>query len=205
VGARVQVRQRAAGQVARDTLAGEGGERELGAEARDDAVDHRGADREADEPPAPRVLRPDAAAGGLHARLLEQRAVGGEQALVRVLGGGERAVVLGDPELGVLGVEDLVDRDAVGAQDRAALQLTRADLRRGTEQLVAVEVDGAAAQLDVAGLGEPGADERPDGEELLEDQRPAVGELAVERVELAALGGGPGELGGEAHRVTARG
>jgi hypothetical protein len=55
------------------------------------------------------------------------------------------------------------------------------------------------------GLGEGGADERPDGEQLLEDQRPVVGELALEGVELAALGGGPGELGGEAHRVTARG
>jgi hypothetical protein len=113
--------------------------------------------------------------------------------------------VVGDPELGVFGVEDLVDRDAVGAQDRAALEGAGADLVLGAEQLSAVEVDGAAAQLDVAGLAEAGADERPDGEQLLEDQRPVVGQLAVEGVELAALGGGPGELGGEAHRVTARG
>jgi hypothetical protein len=45
-------------------------------------------------------------------RLLQQGAVGGELALVRLRRGGERAVVLGDPELAVLGVQDLVDRDA---------------------------------------------------------------------------------------------
>ena len=74
------------------------------------------------------------------------------------------------------------------------------------EQLVAVEVDGAAAQLDVPGLGEAGADQRPHREQPLEDQRPVVGQLAVDRVELAALRGRAGELGGEAHqRVTARG
>ena len=105
----------------------------------------------------------------------------------------------------MFGVEDLVDRDAVGAQDRAAFERAGEDLLARAEQLVAVEVDGAAAQLDVPGLGEAGADQRPHREQPLEDQRPVIGQLAVERVELAALRGGPGEFGGEAHRVTARG
>jgi len=140
-----QVGQRPAGQVARDRLPGDGGERELGGEARDDAVHDSRGEGEADEAPAPRAVGERAAAGGLHARLLEQRAVGGEHALGRVLGGGERAVVLGNPELGVLGVQDLVVRDAVGAEDRAALESSGADLFGGTEELGAVEVDGAAA------------------------------------------------------------
>ena len=92
--------------------------------------------------------------------------------------------MLGDPQLGVLGVEDLVDGDAVGAQDRAPLERTGNDLVARAEQLVAVEVDGAAAQLDVPGLGEAGADQRPHREQTLEDQRPVVGQLAVERIEL---------------------
>jgi hypothetical protein len=95
----------------------------------------------------------------------------------------------------VLGVEDLVDRDAVGAQDRAPLERSGADRVRVAEQLVAVEVDGAAAQFNVPGPREPGTDQRPHGEQPLQDQRPVVRQLAVERVELAALGGRPGEPG----------
>jgi len=106
----------------------------------------------------------------------------------------------------VLGVEDLVDGDAVGAQDRALRERAGDDRVVRAEQLVAVEVDGAAAQLDVPGVGEAGPDQRPHREQSLEDQRPVVGQLTVDRVELAALRGCSRELGGEAHqRVTARG
>jgi hypothetical protein len=179
---------------------------ELRDEARHDAVEHRGLERETNEAAAAAVGGERAAAVGLHARLLEQRAVGGELALARVIGGGELAIALGDPQLGVLGVQDLVDRYAVGAQDRAARERPGDDRVARAEQLVAVQVDGAAPQLDVPGLGEAGADQCPHREQALEDQRPVVGQLTVDRVELAALRGRPCELGGEAHqRVTARG
>jgi hypothetical protein len=56
------------------------------------------------------------------------------------------------------------------------------------------------------GLGEAGADQRPHREQPVEDQRPVVGQLAVDRVELATLRGRSRELGGDAHRrITARG
>ena len=52
----------------------------------DDAVEHGRLKREAHEPPAAAVGRELAAAVGLHARLLEQRAVGGVLALGDVPG-----------------------------------------------------------------------------------------------------------------------
>ncbi len=155
VGARVQVGHRAARGVARKLPADHGRRGELREEARHDAVEHRSLQREPHEPAAAAVGGELPAAVGLHAWLLEQRAVDGELALGRVLGGCELAVALGDPQLGVLGVEDRVDRHAVGAQDRAALERAGEDRVPRAEQLVAVEVDGAAAQLDVPGLAEP--------------------------------------------------
>ena len=64
-----------------------------------------------------------------------------------------------------------------------------------------------------AGVGEPGADQRPHRVQALQDQRPVVGELLVDGVEAPALRGGAAQLareqplaGGGGHQpVTARG
>jgi hypothetical protein len=95
------------------------------------------------------------------------------------------------------------------ARDRAREQrVARA------EQLVGVEVDPARVQLDVAGVREAGADQRPYRVQALQDPGELLGEVLVERVELAALGGGAVQLLYERRRsgedrghqpVTARG
>ena len=155
----------------------------------------------------PRTLvgRVVADAVGLHPRLLEQPPVGRELRVAR----GELGVVFGDPALGVLGVEGLVQRDAEAAQHRTTLQLAALELRARGEQLVGVEVDRARVDLDVPGVGEPGSDQRPHRVQPLQHHGEAVGEVLVERVELAALGGGAVQLLDERrrahHAVTARG
>ncbi len=88
----------------------------------------------ADEPAAQRVGREVADAVGFHPRLFEQPPVDGELPVGRVVGFGEREVVLDRPALGVLGVHGLVQRDAEAAQDRPPLQLTRGDRRARAEQ-----------------------------------------------------------------------
>ena len=69
-------------------------------------------------------------------------------------------------------------------------------------------------QLDVPGVREPGADQRPHRVQALQDPRELLGEVLVERVEPAALGGGAVQLlherrrpgaGGGHQPVTARG
>ena len=62
------------------------------------------------------------------------------------------------------------------------------------EQLVGVEVDPARVELDVAGVREPGPDQRPHRVQALQDPRPVIGEVLVERVEPAALRGGAVQL-----------
>jgi len=94
VGARVQVGHRAARHVARGRPPEGAGRGELRDKARDDAVDHRRLQREPHEPLAAATHGELAAAVGLHARLLEQRAVDRELAFARVVGGGELAVAL---------------------------------------------------------------------------------------------------------------
>ena len=67
-------------------------------------------------------------------------------------------------------------------------------------------------QLDVPGVGQAGPDQRPHRVQALQDPRPVIGEVLVERVEPAALRGGALQLRGEqpapgagGHVVTARG
>ena len=85
-----------------------------------------------------------------------------------------------------------------------------------SEQRVGVQVDGAGVDLDVTGVGQAGADQRPHRIQALKDQRPVVGEVLVDRVEAAALRGRAVQLlhehrrptggsGGGRHEVTARG
>ena len=62
------------------------------------------------------------------------------------------------------------------------------------EQLVGVEVDPARVQLDVAGVREPGPDQRPHRVQALQDPRELLGEVLVERVQPPALGGGAVQL-----------
>ena len=97
-----------------------------------------------------------------------------------------------------------------------ALECAGGDRRARPEQRLRVEVDGAGVDLDVPGVGQPGADQRPHRVQALEHRRPVVGEVLVDGVEPAALRGsavqlrhehrGPaaGSAGG-GHEVTARG
>ena len=108
-----------------------------------------------------------------------------------------------------------MQRDAEAAQHRAPLEPAGDDLLARSEQRLGVEVDLPGVDLDVPGVREAGADQRPHRVQALEDRRPVVGELLVDGVELAALGGGamqlryeqrrPAGAGCAAHEVTARG
>ena len=62
------------------------------------------------------------------------------------------------------------------------------------EQRLGVEVDGAGVDLDVPGIGQPGADQRPHRVQPLQDRRPVVGQVLVDGVEPAALRGGAVQL-----------
>ena len=216
VGAGLQVDGGAAGDVAGERLAGGGGGEHLRGEGGQDHVGHRRLKGAAHEPSAHRVGREVADAVGLHARLLEQPAVGGELAVGGVLGLAQGEVVLERPAFGVLGVQRLVQGDAEAAQDRAGLQVAGGDLFARAEQRVGVQVDLAGVDLDVAGVRQPGADQCPHRVQALQDPRPVIGEVLVDGVELAALGGGavqllhedrrPAIAGAGGHQeVTARG
>jgi hypothetical protein len=115
----------------------------------------------------------------------------------------ESDVVLDRPALGVLGVQRLVDRDAEAAQDPPLLEPARGDLLARAQQRLGVEVDRARVDLDVAGVGQAGADQRPYRVQALEDRRPVVGQLLVDGVELAALCGGAVQLLHERRRPSA--
>ena len=103
------------------------------------------------------------------------------------------------------------------AQDRPLLERAGGDRLARAEQRLGVEVDGAGVDLDVPGVRQPGADQRPHRVQALEDRRPVVGEVLVDGVEPAALRGGAVQLlheqppaaagcsAGGAHEVTARG
>ena len=149
VRAGLQVDAGARGRVARAGARGE--------DAGDERVGDGGAERAGDEAPAHAGGRVLADAVGLHPRLLEQPPVARELRVAR----GELGVVLGDPALGVLGVEGLVQRDPEAAQHGTALELAALELLAWGEQLVCVEVDRARVDLDVPGVGEPGPDQRP--------------------------------------------
>jgi hypothetical protein len=211
VAAGLQVDGGAAGHVAAHRPAGNRRRCHLLAEGGDDHVDHGGLQRARHEPPADARERVLADAVGLHPGLLEQPPVVGQLPLVGVSRGGEGDVALERPALGVLGVERLVQRYAEAAQHGERLEPAGEQLLAGAEQRVRVEVDLARVELDVAGVGEAGADQRPDRVEPLQHPRPVVGQLLVERVELAALRGRALQLAGElaaavaAHTVTARG
>jgi uncharacterized protein (DUF3084 family) len=151
---------------------------------------------------------------GLHARLLEQPPVLGQLALVHVLGAPEGDRAPERPALGVLAVEGLVQRNAERAQDVAARDRSSEQVLSRAEQLVGLEVDPPRVQLDVAGVGEAGADQRPYRVQALQDPRELLGEVLVERVQASALGGGAVQLLHERRRaggcgshqpVTARG
>ena len=88
--------------------------------------------------------------------------------------------------------------------------------RARAEQGLGVEVDRARVDLDVPGVRQAGADQRPHRVQALQDLCPVVGEILVDGVELAALRGGAVQLlhehrrpagagRGGAHEVTARG
>ena len=79
-------------------------------------------------------------------------------------------------------------RIARRSSDPAAIACPRAEQRLG------VEVDGARVDLDVTGVRQAGADQRPHRVQALKDQRPVVGEVLVDRVEPAALRGGAVQL-----------
>jgi hypothetical protein len=151
---------------------------------------------------------------GLHPRLLEQPPVDGELPLDRIRGLGQGDVVLDRPALGVLGVHRLVQRDAEAAQDRPPRERACRDLGTRAEEHFGVEVDGAGVDLDVPRIRQPGADQRPHRVQALQDRRPVVGQVLVDRVEPPALRGSAVQLlhehrrpacGGRAHEVTARG
>ena len=205
MGARLQVHHRPAGRVARQRRAGERGVQDLLGEARQDHVDDGRLKRAAHEPSAHAVGREAAHAVGLHARLLEQLPVGGELPVGRVVGCGEREVVLDRPALGVLGVQRLVQRDAEAGQDRARLELAGGDLLARAEQLVGVEVDGARVDLDVAGVRQAGADQRPHRVQALQDRRPVIRQFLEDRVEFAALRARAVQLRDEQRRPGAGG
>ena len=107
------------------------------------------------------------------------------------------------PAFGVLGVERLVQRDAEAAQHRAPLEPAGGDLLAGSEQRVGVEVDGPGVDLDVPGVRQAGADQRPHRVQALEDRRPVVGQVLVDGVELASLRGRAVQLLHEHRRASA--
>jgi len=113
--------------------------------------------------------------------------------------------VLDRPALGVLGVQRLVDADAEAAQDRPLFEAARGDLLARAQQRLGVEVDGAGVDLDVPGVRQAGADQRPHRVEALQDGGPVVRQLLVDGVELAALRGGSVQLLHEHRRPTAGG
>ena len=98
----------------------------------------------------------------------------------------------------------LVQRDAEAAQDRPPLEPAGGDLGSRAEQRLGVEVDRAGVDLDVPGVRQAGADQRPHRVQALQDRRPVVGEVLVDGVELAALRGGAVQLLHE-HRRPAGG
>ena len=121
VRARLQVDAGARGRVARD---GASAARARGMSASVTAA----ASARAMKRPRTLVGRVVADAVGLHPRLLEQPPVGRELRVAR----GELGVVFGDPALGVLGVEGLVQRDAEAAQHRTTLAVSpRSSCARG--------------------------------------------------------------------------
>ena len=216
LGAGLQVDGRARGEVARQRLTGGRELEHLSGECGEDHVGDRRLQRAADEPAAQRVGRELAHAVGLHPRLLEQPPVDRQLPVVRVVGLRQRDVVLDCPPLGVLGVHRLVQRDAEAAQDRPPLERSGGDLVARAEQRLGVEVDGPRVDLDVPGIGQAGADQRPHRIQALKDQRPVVGQVLVDGVEPPALRGRAVQLlhehrrptGGRAggrHEVTARG
>ena len=216
MGAGLQVDGRARGEVARQRPTGGRELEHLSGEGGEDHVRDRRLQRAADEPAAQRVGRELAHAVRLHPRLLEQPPVDRELPVGGVVGLRERDVVLDRPALGVLGVERLVQRDPEAAQDRPPLELACGDRGARSEQRVGVEVDGARVDLDVPGVRQAGADQRPHRIQALKDQRPVVGQVLVDGVEAAALRGRAVQLlhehrrptggpGGGGHEVTARG
>ena len=90
------------------------------------------------------------------------------------------------------------------ARIRCGLERPRDDLLAAAEQGVGVQVHGPGCQLDVAGVGEAGADHRPHREQPLQDQRPMIGQRLVDGLEPAALGDGAGELAGDISPALAR-
>ena len=84
-----------------------------------------------------------------------------------------------------------VSCSATPKQRRIARALKRpcGDRRARPEQGLRVEVDGPRVDLDVPGVGQPGADQRPYRVQALQHQRPVVGEVLVDGVEPAALRG----------------
>ena len=181
-----------------------------------DHVDDCGLQRSPDEPAAQRVGWEVADPVRFHPRLLEQPPVDRELPVGRVLRFRQCDVVLDRPALGVLGVERLVQRDPERAQDRPLLERAGGDRLARAEQRVGVEVDGAGVDLDVPGVRQAGAEQRPHRVQALEDRGPVVGEVLVDGVEPAALRGGAVQLlreqprphtgsAGGAHEVTARG
>ena len=82
-----------------------------------------------------------------------------------------------------------MQRDPEAAQDRPPLERPGGDRVPRPEQRLGVEVDGARVDLDVPGVGQAGADQRPHRVQPLKDQRPVVGEVLVDGVEPAALRG----------------
>jgi hypothetical protein len=116
----------------------------------------------------------------------------------------------------VLGVHRLVRRDAEAPQDRPPRERPGGDLGARAEQRVGVQVDGAGVDLDVPGVRQAGADQRPHRVQALQDRRPVVRQVLVDRVEPAALRRGAVQLRHEhsrtagarrcgSHEVTARG
>jgi len=188
VGAGLQVGHRAPAHVACHRPPGERGVRDLAGEHGYDHVGDRGRQCGTHEAPASAVGRELAAAVGLHARLLQQRAVERELKLDRILRLRELCVVLGDPGLGVLGVHDLVQRRAQAGEHAPALERAGQQLRARAEQRVGVEVDRAAREFDVRGVGEPGPDQRPHRVQALQDQCLVVRERLVDGVQAPALG-----------------
>ena len=217
LGAGAQVDARARGEVACQRLTGGRERAHLSGERRQDHVRDRRLQRTADEPTAQRAGRELADAVRLHPRLFEQPPVDRELPVRRVVGLGQRDVVLDRPALGVLGVERLVQRDPERPQDRPRLESPRGDRRARPEQRLRVEVDGPRVDLDVPGVRQPGADQRPHRIQALQHLRPVVGEVLVDGVKPAALRGGAVQLLNEqprpraapfvggAHEVTARG
>ena len=106
----------------------------------------------------------------------------------------------------------LVQAGAEAGEHAPALERAGQQLLARAEQRVGVEVDRAAGELDVRGVGEPGPDQRPHRVQALQDQRPVVREPLVDGVQAPALRGGAAQLAGEqplaggGHQpVTARG